>query len=71
MAGLVDEQGGSGEAQVTTMGNGLDSQTDVQSFESHLDSFIEGSGWTREDLLLVLTLLEVVALTALAYSEVS
>ncbi len=71
MAGLVDEQGESGNAQATTMGSGLDSESDVQSFESHLDSFIEGSGWTREDLLLILTLLEAAALAALVYSEVS
>ncbi|UWG46578.1 hypothetical protein HSRCO_0279 [Halanaeroarchaeum sp. HSR-CO] len=39
--------------------------------ESHLDSFIDGSGWTRDDLLVVLTAAEVLLVLVLLYLEVS
>jgi hypothetical protein len=41
-----------------------------QSVESHLDSFIEQSGWTRQDLVTVATLLNSVLFLALLYLEV-
>jgi len=40
--------------------------TDVQGSArgSHLDSFFEGSSWTREDVMLVLAMFQVAVLTA-------
>lgn len=41
------------------------------SGESHLDSFFAGSGWTREDLELVLQLASTAILLYWAYKEVA
>lgn len=38
--------------------------------DSHLDSFFAGSGWTREDVLVVAALVQLVAWSILLYNEV-
>lgn len=58
MAGLIGDAEG-GERASTTGGDHAFSTTDAgSSAESHLDSFFAGSGWTREDLMLVLMLVQ-------------
>lgn len=52
-----------GEASITT--------TSGQAGISHLDSFFEQSGWTREDVLVVAAALDVVMFALIIYLEVS
>lgn len=61
MAGLVPEAEG-GENADTTGGN--TAFTSTGAGESHLDSFFQGSGWTREDVMLLAVLLQAVILIA-------
>lgn len=66
MAGLIADQDG-GESESTTGGDQAFSTTGVDGgppAESHLDSFIAGSGWSRQDLMLVLMLLQTTLLIA-------
>ena len=72
MAGLIADQDG-GESESTTGGDQSFSTTGVDGGppgQSHLDSFIDSSGWSREDLMLVLMLLQTTLLIAW-YVEVS
>jgi hypothetical protein len=66
MAGLIaDDEGG--EHASTKGGNSEFAATDASAGppgESHLDSFIDSSGWSREDLVLVLMLLQTTLLIA-------
>lgn len=69
MPGLVQSVEG-GENASTTGGDLAFSTTSANntgvqgSMESHLDSFFERSGWTREDVLLVITVFQAVVLVA-------
>ena len=67
MPGLIGEQDG-GERASTTGGDNAFTTTDAGSAGaaggSHLDSFIDGSGWSREDLMLVLMLFQTTLLIA-------
>lgn len=61
-----------GEFQGTTSGGGgvpAYSSTSAGG-PSHLDSFIEGSNWSREDLVTVATVLNTVLFVTLVYYEV-
>ncbi len=67
MPGLVPEAdaesgstvGGDHAFSTTSADTGMQGST-----ESHLDSFFEGSGWTREDVMLVIALLQAAMLVA-------
>ena len=69
MPGLVQETEG-GESASTTGGDHAFSTTSADntgmqgSTESHLDSFFEGSSWTREDVMLVIALFQAAVLVA-------
>ena len=64
MAGLIAEQDG-GENASTTGGDQAFSTTGVGGpGESHLDSFFQASGWTREDVMLLAVLVQAVILIA-------
>lgn len=73
MPGLVttseDDTGAGGNAPEG--GGGLEASVSTGPVESHLDSFFDGSGWTREDMLVVLTLFELALFAMLVYSEVN
>ena len=43
----------------------------LQQADSHLDSIFAGSGWTREDVMVVAALLQILAWVSLLYLEVS
>lgn len=61
------QPGGAGGLTTTT------NQADVgqQSVHSHLDSFFDQSGWTREDVLVVAAIVQLLAWSLLLYLEVS
>lgn len=60
--------GGADYAATSTQGNSESLSADIEV--SHLDSFFANSGWTREDLMLVLGTAQVLAWLALLYLEV-
>lgn len=45
-------------------------ETTVEDFDSHLDSFFESSNWTREDVMVVAALLQIIAWASLLWLEV-
>ncbi len=65
MAGLIGDADG-GENAPTHGGDQTFSTTDAASqsppAESHLDSFFAGSGWTREDVMLLAVLVQALIL---------
>ena len=61
--GLVEYTTTGSEAQA----GGLDTDLEV----SHLDSFFAGTGWTREDILTLAAMIQVLAWLSLLYLEVS
>lgn len=67
MAGLIPDADG-GENASTHGGDQTFSTTDAASQSppsgSHLDSFFAGSGWTREDVMLLLMLVQASLLLA-------
>lgn len=63
MAGLIGDTEG-GEVATTTGGNTEFATTDVGAGQSHLDSFFQASGWTREDVMLLAVLVQAVILIA-------
>jgi hypothetical protein len=85
MGGLVDNPGaaaryhtmtGPATARGSTPSGNLSTTTNTaevgqQSVHSHLDSFFDGSGWTREDVLVVAAVVQLLAWGALLYMEVS
>ncbi len=63
MAGLIGDSEG-GERASTTGGNTAFTTTDAGTGQSHLDSFFQASGWTRDDVMLLAVLLQAVILIA-------
>ena len=61
MPGLIGDAEG-GENAATSGGN--TAFTSDGAGQSHLDSFFQGSGWTREDVMLLAVLLQAVLLVA-------
>ncbi len=55
-------------ASVTSTTGG---QTVIGEVDSHLDSFFAGTAWTREDVLVLASLVQLVAWMALLYLEVN
>lgn len=45
-------------------------QAGGQTVNSHLDSFFDSSGWTREDVMVVASAVQLLAWAALLYVEV-
>ncbi|MFD1588715.1 hypothetical protein ACFR9U_17185 [Halorientalis brevis] len=86
MGGLYDDPGG-GQYHTMTVPtgsgspaqqapSGVDSsvnvgQTGGKTVNSHLDSFFDQSGWTREDVLVVAAMVQLLAWSVLLYLEVS
>jgi hypothetical protein len=73
--GLVDDSGTDQMHAMTAPTAGPAQQGQAapsasESVESHLDSFFQGSGWTREDLQLVLTGLNTLLIAAWVLAEV-
>ncbi|WP_336001451.1 hypothetical protein [Halorientalis halophila] len=86
MGGLYDDPAGRGqyhtmgppgsESPAQQAPAGVDSSVAVgqiggETVNSHLDSFFDSSGWTREDVLVVAAGVQLVAWAALLYLEVN
>jgi hypothetical protein len=68
MPGLVSDSAARG-GPATQEGAGTTEYTTTADSRSHLDSFVDGSGWTREDLQLALRALQVALLVVLVLEE--
>lgn len=70
MSGLVSD--GRQTPGVTSVGTGSPEMTTTgQDVESHLDSFFNRSGWTREDVLVIAASVQIAMWVALLYLEVT
>ncbi|GAA0648758.1 hypothetical protein [Salarchaeum japonicum] len=59
-----------GNSNQATADFASDVDVDAASIDSHLDSFFSGSGWTREDIMVVAAGIQILMWTALLYLEV-
>ncbi|MGB9987316.1 hypothetical protein [Salarchaeum japonicum] len=60
-----------GNSNQATASFATDVDVDAASLDSHLDSFFDASGWTREDVMVVAAGIQILMWMALLYLEVS
>lgn len=65
------QQTGGNSTQNGQAGLQTDVETEDLGLESHLDSFFNASGWTREDVLVIAAALQIGLWLALLYLEVT
>jgi hypothetical protein len=72
-SGLIDQGGGQMHALGQPSATATDSQqaSVEQSVESHLDSFFNGSRWTRTDVLVMLAVVQTLLLGYVTWKEVT